>query len=142
MSIKRNAFIELFWKVHPKLYRWSNGRIGGSMMGMPILLLTTTGRKSGLLRTKALMYLPHGENVVVIASILGEPRHPFWWLNLEADPNAFVEIGGFRYPVRAYEAESEEREEIWQLLIDKAPAYNQYQEQTDRRIPVVVLEKQ
>ena len=111
-------------------------------MGLPVLLLTTTGRRSGLPRTKALMYLPRDQNFVVIASVLGEPRHPFWWLNLEANPNAFVEIGSNRYPVRAYEAEGEEREKIWRELTDKAPAYNDYQAQTSRRIPVVVLEKQ
>ena len=141
MAIKRNALINLFWRVHPRLYRWSGGRIGGSLMGLPVLLLTTKGRRSGLDRTKALMYLPRGEDFVVIASVLGEPRHPYWWLNLEADPHAFVQIGRTRHPVHAYEAEGEEREEIWRALTAKAPAYDEYRVQTSRRIPVVVLQK-
>ena len=94
--MKRNLIIELFWRIHPKLYRWSAGRIGSSIMGLPVLLLTTKGRKSGLLRTKALMYIPRGKDCVVFASNLGDPHHPLWWLNIEADPNALVEVRGNR----------------------------------------------
>jgi deazaflavin-dependent oxidoreductase (nitroreductase family) len=90
MAVTRNAFVELFWRVHPTLYRWSVGRIGGAIGGMPVLLLTTTGRKSGEPRTTALTYLPRGDDFVVIASVLGEPRHPAWWLNLAAKPDATV----------------------------------------------------
>lgn len=142
MALKRNAVIDLYWRVHPKLYRWSGGRIGGQIMGLPVLLLTTTGRKSGLARTKALLYLPRDQDFVVIASVLGEPRHPYWWLNLEANPNASIEIGSTRYAVRAREAEGEEREQLWRAFTAKTPAYDEYQAQTARRIPVVVLERQ
>jgi deazaflavin-dependent oxidoreductase (nitroreductase family) len=139
--MERNALIELFWKIHPKVYAWSNGRIGGAMMGLPVLLLTTTGRKSGLPRTKALMYLPYGENFVVIASNLGSDYHPAWWLNLQANPAAAVQVGGEQYPVLAREATGIERDEIWEALTDAAPAYDDYAVQTTRRIPVVVLER-
>ena len=139
--MRRNPLIELFWRIHPKLYRWSGGRIGSSIMGLPVLLLTTKGRKTGLERTKALMYLPQSEDFIVIASNLGEPNHPMWWLNLEADPNAVVEVGKIRNNVRARQAEGEEREEIWRQLTEKAPEYNHYQSRTTRRIPVVVLER-
>ena len=71
MAAKRNALVELFWKIHPRLYRWTNGRIGGALMGLPVLLLTTKGRKSRQRRTSALMYLPRGQSFVVIASYLG-----------------------------------------------------------------------
>ena len=142
MATKRNAAIDLFWKVHPKLYRWSGGRIGGSIMGFPVLLLTTKGRKSGLTRTKALMYLARGEDLIVVASALGQPTHPAWWLNLEAEPQAVVEIGSKQFDVRAREAEGEEREELWRAFIDKSAAYDAYQAETSRRIPVVVLERQ
>ena len=142
MAIERNAAIDIFWKVHPKLYHWSRGRIGGSIMGFPVLLLTTKGRKSGLERIKALMYLPHGDDFVVAASALGQPQHPAWWLNLEADPSAAVEIGGNHYSVRAHEAEGEEREELWRAFTEKSEDCAKYQAQTSRRIPVVVLEKQ
>jgi deazaflavin-dependent oxidoreductase (nitroreductase family) len=139
--MQRNALIELFWRIHPKLYRWSGGRIGSSIMGLPVLLLTTKGRKTGLERTKALMYLPQGDDFVVIASNLGEPNHPMWWLNLEAYPNAVVEVGKAQYNVQARQAEVEEREEIWSQVTDKVPEYNNYQARTSRRIPVVVLER-
>ncbi len=142
MAARRNALVELFWRVHPKLYRWSAGRIGGSLMGLPVLLLTTKGRKTGRSRTNALMYLPRGEDFVVIASYLGEPRHPSWWLNLETEPSASVELGGTRHTVRAREAQGEERDELWRAMTDKVPDYDEYKARTNRRIPVVVLERQ
>jgi deazaflavin-dependent oxidoreductase (nitroreductase family) len=141
MAATRNAMVELFWKVHPRLYRWSRGRIGGTLMGLPVLLLTTTGRKSGRPRTNALMYVPNGGDFVVIASVLGEPRHPFWWRNLEANPEASVLIGGTTYRVRAREAAGDEREALWRALVAKVPDYDEYRARTTRRIPVVVLER-
>ena len=141
MAITRNALVELFWRVHPKLYRWTGGRIGGSIGPMPVLLLTTTGRKTGASRTTALTYLPHGDDFVVIASVLGEPRHPAWWLNLEARPDANVEIGRERHAVRARKAEGAERETLWKAVVAKMPDYEEYGRRTSRRIPVVVLER-
>jgi deazaflavin-dependent oxidoreductase (nitroreductase family) len=139
---KRNALVHLFWRIHPKVYRWTEGRIGGSIMGMPVLLLTTRGRKTGQRRAKALMYLPRGKDFVVVASNLGSPSHPAWWLNLEAEPNASVQVGRTQQSVRAREAIGEERGELWQAITERQPAYNEYQAQTSRRIPVVVLETQ
>ena len=139
MAAQKNAFVELFWKVHPHLYRWSGGRIGGRMMNMPVLLLTTTGRKSGLGRTSALMYLEKDSDYVVIASYLGEPRHPAWWLNLVTQPDAVIEVGDQRIPVHAREADGEEREALWSEVADIQPDYNEYKQRTDRKIPVVVL---
>lgn len=141
MAATRNAMVELFWKVHPRLYRWSGGRIGGSLMGLPVLLLTTTGRKSGQPRTTALMYLPRGTDFVVIASVLGEPHHPNWWRNLEANPEATVLVGRTRHAVRAREAVGDERETLWRLVVAKVADYEEYQARTTRRIPVVVLER-
>ncbi len=141
MAAKPNVAVRLFWKVHPNVYRWSKGRIGGSIMGFPVLLLITTGRKSGLSRTKALMYVPHGDSYAVVASALGQPNHPAWWLNLEAEPRAELEIRGERFPVLAREAHDEEREALWRAFIAKSDAYAQYQTQTSRRIPIVVLER-
>lgn len=141
MAMKRNAAVELFWKIHPKLYRWSGGRIGGSMMGLPVLLLHTTGRKSGEPRINALMYLPHGQDFLVIASVLGEPRHPFWWLNLEARPEASIHVGREEIPVRAREALGDEREELFRAVVAQSPDYAEYETRTQRRIPLVVLER-
>jgi len=141
MAAKRSVFVEWFWRVHHRLYKWSGGRIGATLMGLPVLLLTTTGRRTGQPRTSPLMYLPRGEDFVVIASYLGEPRHPFWWTNLVANPDASVQIGARHYRVRAREAEGEEREALWKAVTAKTPDYDEYQQRTTRRIPVVVLER-
>lgn len=145
MAHQRNAIIELFWRWHPRLYRLSGGRIGGRLAGLPVLLLETLGRKSGTRRENALTYLPYsspqGESFVVIASVLGEPRHPGWLWNLRGDPNVAVTLRGKRIAVRAREAEGEEREQIWDALIVRSPDYERYRSRTDRRIPVVVLER-
>ncbi len=139
MAITRNTWVELFWFWHKRLYRWSNGRIGGRAANLPVLLLETVGRKSGAPRTNALTYLPWEESFVVIASVLGEPRHPGWYFNLHARPEITVQVGARRIAVRARDAEGAEREEIWSKLVAESPDYEQYRERTGRRIPVVVL---
>ena len=142
MASQPNLMIRLFWQVHPRIYHWSSGKIGGTLMGLPVLLLTTRGRKSGKPRTKALMYLPYKGNFVVIASNLGQDHHPMWWLNLQADPTAEVEIAGKTTAVRAREAVGRERQDIWRELTRIAPSYDEYEAKTDRSIPVVLLENQ
>ena len=145
MAIERNFWVELFWRWHPKLYRLSGGQIGGKMAGLPVLLIETIGRKSGERRETALTYLPYpsadGDRYVVIASVLGEPRHPAWYLNLRADPKIAVTVGPNRIAVDARDAEGEERERIWDALIEVSPDYAGYRKQTERRIPVVVLSR-
>jgi deazaflavin-dependent oxidoreductase (nitroreductase family) len=140
MAVKRTKLVEWFWKVHPTLYRWSGGRIAGKLANMPVLLLTTRGRRTGTARTRALTYLPDGDRFVVVASFLGEPRHPDWWLNLRAQPRAEVEVGSRRVAVLAREAEGEERERLWQAVVACQQDYAEYQHRTDRCIPIVVLE--
>ena len=142
MRIRRNALIKLFWQMHLKIYLWSKGRIGNVIRGLPILVLTTKGKKTGLTRQNALMYLPHGEDFVVIASNLGDKKHPAWWINLMAEPMASVQIGDTHHPIRAREAEGDEREKLWQMIAEKNSDYDQYRTWTSRRIPVVVLERQ
>lgn len=142
MKTKHNPLIKLFWRLHLKLYLWSKGRIGNKMRGLPVLILTTKGKQTGLLRTKALMYLPYGKDYVVIASNLGKQNHPGWWINLTDEPHATVQIGDAQYSVRAREAQDEERETLWKALAEKSSDYEQYRTWTSRRIPVVILEKQ
>lgn len=139
MTITRSPWVELFWRVHKRLYRWSNGRIGGRMANLPVLLLETVGRKTGTPRANALTYLAWGDSFVVIASLLGEPKHPGWYLNLSARPEVIVQIGSRRFEVRARDAEGEECSSIWRALVVQSPDYEQYRERTGRRIPVVVL---
>jgi deazaflavin-dependent oxidoreductase (nitroreductase family) len=108
---------------------------------LPILILTTTGNKTGQPRVKALSYLPYGEAFVVIASNLGQDHHPAWWINLKANPVAHVQVRDKHFTVRAREAEGDERERIWQALSEKTSDYEQYRTWAARRIPVVVLER-
>jgi len=126
-------------KIHASVFRATGGRIGGRMVGSPVLLLVTTGRKSGLQRTTVLLYLEDGGRHVIVASNGGTKDHPVWWLNLKANPEATVEVVGRRVRVRAEEAGPEEKARLWPRLVEMYPGYESYQRTTDREIPVVVL---
>jgi len=139
-AVTRNRAIELFWRIHPVVYRLTGGRLLGRIAGVPVLLLITRGRKSGTPRTKPLLYLAHGEAFVVAASYAGEPRHPAWWLNLRANPNAQVQVGSRVVDVRAREADGDERERLWHAIVAQEASFAEYERRTTRRIPVVVLE--
>jgi deazaflavin-dependent oxidoreductase (nitroreductase family) len=139
-AVTRNRAIELFWRIHPAIYRFTGGRLLGRIGGVPVLLLTTRGRKSGAPRKKPLLYLAHGDAFVVAASFAGEPRHPAWWLNLLADPRAEVQVGSRVIAVRAREAEGDERTRLWRAIVAQDASFAEYERRTTRRIPVVVLE--
>jgi F420H(2)-dependent quinone reductase len=109
------------------------------MAGGRVLLLTTTGRKTGREHTVPLLYLRDGEGVVVVASNGGTASHPAWWLNLMTNPEATVEVGGRKVLVRAEEVGSEERKRLWPELVEMYGGYEDYQRRTDRKIPVVFL---
>ena len=126
--------------LHRVLYRASGGRIGSRIWGLPIVLLTTTGRRSGRRRTVPLCSLPRGESYVVIASYGGLDRPPSWWLNLQRDPHATVQLGRTTRNVVARETTSAERDRLWAEVTAIAPGYLGYERRTSRRIPVVVLE--
>jgi deazaflavin-dependent oxidoreductase (nitroreductase family) len=139
-AAKKSPAVELFWSLHRRFYKWSGGRIGSQLLGLPVLLLTTTGRKTGVSRTTALTYLPKGDSCIVIASYLGEPRHPSWYLNLQSSPKVEIQIGRRRIPMVARDAAGDERTELWDEVVAKVADYAEYQERTDRQIPVVILE--
>ena len=139
-AARRNLLLKLFWRFHRSLYRASGGRLGAKVRGKQVLLLITTGRKSGQPRSSTLYTFPDRGNYVVIASNAGHPSHPAWYLNLRADPNAIVHVDGRKFRVAAREAEGEERERLWAQIIEWDPDYAEYQQRTDRLIPVVVLE--
>jgi len=126
--------------LHVALYRLSGGRIGGRAFGAPVLLLTTRGRKTGKARTTPLLYLEDGDRLVVVASKGGAPRHPAWFLNLAANPEVTVERGRERVPTLAREADDPERERYWPQVVAMYSGYEKYQQKTNRRIPLVVLE--
>jgi deazaflavin-dependent oxidoreductase (nitroreductase family) len=133
--IKITSATHLFW------YRATGGLIGGNVLGMPALLLTTTGRKSGQRRTTPLMYLPDGDDMVVIASNGGNRNHPAWYLNLRAEPEAEVQVGRETKRVRAEEANAEERARLWPQAVKMYSGYERYQQETKRTIPVVILRR-
>jgi deazaflavin-dependent oxidoreductase (nitroreductase family) len=136
-----NLGFRIVGSIHNRVYRLSGGKVGGKFRTAPVLLLTTTGRKSGQPRTNPLLYTDAGDDAyMVIASKGGSDHHPLWYLNLQANPLADVTIGRRTLPVRARTAEGEERERLWRALADLNPGYDKYAQKTSRRIPVVVLE--
>ena len=127
-------------KLNVPLYRLSGGRIGGRINRAPVLLLTTTGRKSGKQRTAPVVYLADGDKHVVIGSNAGHSRTPAWSLNLKANPEAEIEVGRRRLPVRARIAEGEERDDLWRRHNEQYSGFDEYEARTDRDIAVLVLE--
>ena len=127
-------------KLNIPLYRLSGGRLMGKVNQAPVLLLTTTGRRSGQARTAPVVYLSDGANLVVIGSNAGHSRAPAWSLNLQANPDAEVEIGRGRRPVRARVAEGEERAALWRKHNDQYSGFDEYEARTDRDIALFVLE--
>lgn len=125
---------------HNALYRASGGRVGGRLKGMQVLLLVTTGRRSGKSRVTPLLYLRDGDDLVVVGSNGGSDYVPAWWLNLRSDPDAEVELGRARSHVRAREASVEERARLWPEFTSRFSGYEAYAARTPREIPVVILE--
>lgn len=125
--------------LHTRVYRLSGGKIGGRMMGCPVLLLTTRGRKTGKERVTPLLYIPDSDNFVLIASNGGVANHPAWYLNMQANPEVEVEVGGRKLRVRAEDASGSERERLWAKAVGMYAGYADYQKRTERQIPVVIL---
>jgi F420H(2)-dependent quinone reductase len=133
--------IRVMSALNTSIYRLSGGRLGGKWMyGAPILLLTTTGRKSGQKRTAPLLYLEDGERVVIVGSQGGMSKDPLWVKNLDADPNVEVEIGSRKRAMRARRGTSEEKARYWPALCKMYPDYADYQARTVRDIPVLILD--
>jgi deazaflavin-dependent oxidoreductase (nitroreductase family) len=133
--------LSLFGDEHVRRYEETDGEEGYLWNGATILVLTTTGRKSGEPRKFALIYDSRGDDLVVVASKGGAPDHPGWYKNLLAHPDASVQVRGERFAVRARTAEGAERDELWRLMNRSWPNYDTYATRTDRVIPVVVLER-
>ena len=126
---------------HTLIYRATGGMIGHRLPGAPpMLLLDHVGAKSAKQRTTPLVYVRDGDNVAIIASKGGNPRHPAWFHNLRAHPDTTIQIGSRRLPVHARVAAGQERERLWRRAVDAWSSYGDYQKRTPRRIPVVVLE--
>ena len=119
-------------------FRSNGGKVGGPFEGGTLLLLTTTGRKTGRPRTWPLSYLYEG-TLIVIAANGGQPNHPAWYLNLRSNPRVSVQLGDQTHAMIAQTAEGDLRAWLWSRAIREYPAYEEYQRKTDREIPVVIL---
>ena len=135
-----NVVIKIMSALNTWAYRATGGKIGGKFLrGAPVMLMTTTGCKSGKPRTAPLIYLEDGDDLVIVASKGGMSRHPAWYRNLEQNPEVEVEIGSERRKMRARRVSDEEKAEFWPRLTQIYRDYDDYQARTDRNIPVVVL---
>lgn len=120
-------------------FRANQGKVGGQMANMPVLLLTTTGAKSGKAIIKPLVYSKDGDRIVIIASFAGGPKNPPWYHNLVANPEATVEVGTEKFRVRAIVTTGEERERLFNNQAKQMPIFNEYRQKTTRQIPVFAL---
>jgi deazaflavin-dependent oxidoreductase (nitroreductase family) len=125
--------------IHTFIYASTNGAIGGRIANCPVLLLTTKGRKTSKQRTIPLLYLADGDNVVLVASNGGATKHPAWYLNLQSNPEALIQVKGIKQRVRAESGSAEEKKRLWPLITKMYSGYKRYQEITSRDIPVVIL---
>ena len=132
----------LFGEEHVKRYVETDGEVGHDWQdGVPVLILTTTGRRSGEERPTPLIYGRDGDDYLIVASKGGAPEPPAWYSNLSEDPDVQVQVKADRFPARARDATPEEKPDLWRRMAEIWPAYDEYQGKTDREIPVVVLER-
>ncbi len=117
------------------------GKVGGRFEGVPLLLLTTTGARSGKRHTQPLGYLPDGDRLIIFATKLGLPTNPDWYYNLVAHPEATVEVGTETYDVTAVVLTGEERDRLYARQVERAPVFAEYQARTTRKIPVIALQR-
>jgi deazaflavin-dependent oxidoreductase (nitroreductase family) len=128
--------------IHTFLYRLTRGRFGGEMREFKVLLLTTTGRKSGQKRTTPLGYFDYDGGYVITASNAGLPRNPGWYYNLKDNPQVTVQVNDRVMTAIAEEAKGDLRHQLWEQLVEQAPSYSEYPKRTTREIPVVILRPQ
>lgn len=131
--------LDLLGAEHVRRYQETDGEAGYIWNGVPILLLTTTGRITGEPRTTPLIHGRDGDNYLVVASFAGAPRHPNWYLNLLAQTSAQIQVRAEHIGVTGRTASKDEKGRLWRIMTDLWPNYDVYQSRTDRMIPVIVL---
>lgn len=135
-----DPIIRLMTVANVWVYRLTGGRLGGTFLrGAPVCLVTTTGKRTGRLRTVALLYLPDGADVVLVASKGGMAKSPSWYHNMMAHPEVDVQIGSDTRRMRARRATDAEKATLWPRLVAMYPDYDDYQARTTRNIPVLIL---
>ncbi len=137
--LSRQAALRLAGTLHRALYLRTDGRIGGRLRGGSVLLLTTTGRKTGQARTRPVSYLHDGDDIVLVASAAGAPYHPAWYLNLLANPRVRIQQGGVTRTMVARSVDGSERARLWERIVQRYPVAAEYQRRTGREFPVVIL---
>jgi deazaflavin-dependent oxidoreductase (nitroreductase family) len=141
MASAKDIAMRVVTGFHEAVFRVSNGRFANRGFGMPVLILTTTGRKTGKRRTTMLTSpVQDGERVVLVASYGGDDRHPTWFLNLRDNPQVEITMDGKTRSMRARVASPEEKEQLWPRVVSAYRGYGQYQRRTDRDIPLVICE--
>ena len=135
----KDAVFRVVTAIHREIYRRTDGRLTAKAGQVQMLLLTTTGRRTGQPRTTPLFYMPDGDRLVLIASYGGDDRDPQWFKNLTANPDVTVQIGGENRPMRAAVASPEEKARLWPRAVELYKGYDAYQRRTERDIPLVVL---
>lgn len=130
---------KLFMSIFVRLYRLTKGKMGGHVRDFNVLLLTSTGRKTGKQRTVALGAFAHPEGWVVVASNAGQPNHPAWYYNLKSQPQVTVQVLDKIFAAKAEILSGEARAQAWQQVIRTAPTYAAYEKRTSREIPLILL---
>jgi len=120
-------------------FRANEGKVGGPFQGAPMVLITTTGAKSGQQRVTPLVYLPDGDRIVIIASYAGAPKNPSWYHNIKANPTVTVEVGADKFATTAEELSGEERDRLYAAQVAVMPVFQQYADKAGRIIPVIAL---
>ena len=133
-------YLKVFSSFNEKVYRLTKGRVLGKLAGYDICLVTMTGAKSGKKRVLPLMYVPHKEGVIIVASQGGAPRNPAWFNNLVVNPDIEVQYKAKKMQLRARRVNAQEKAEVWPTCCKYYPDYDLYQKRTDRDIPVFVCE--
>jgi deazaflavin-dependent oxidoreductase (nitroreductase family) len=142
MGTGSDAVFKFTNRLHRAIFTATNGRLMGKFFGMPVVMLTTTGRKTGQPRTSMLTSpVRDGDKVVIVASKGGAPKHPAWFLNLKANPDVEALYEGKKRKMHAHIATPEEKERLWPQVVASYKGYGQYQTKTDRDIPLVLLEE-
>ena len=136
----KDFFIKLFMDVNAFLIRLTNGRIGGKLGTQTILLLETTGRKSGQPRVVPIAYFFHEGKYLIVASNWGKDKQAAWYLNLKKNPRATLTVSGKKIPTEAHEAQGREYDHLWKFATERNPPYLEYQKMTARKIPIMVFQ--
>lgn len=137
-----SALINIFVAINAFLIRLTGGRLGGRLGSQTVLLLHTTGRKSGKAYNTPISYYRDGNNYLVVASNWGKESHPAWYFNLKHQPHATIQVGAADIPVEAHDAEGSDYERLWKLVTGLNSQFVQYQKGLTRRIPIVILTPQ